>query len=396
LSPSRSQDRRRTRSRSEGSRGDWSTSRGRSFSHARHQSSDDLVKEKAPTAREWPPCFENEGSAFLFDVRSSMFYEALSDFFYDPKSKLYYGNKKGAYFRYDETTDPPFVEVQKVAKPTDQAGVSQEGSTGNDVMEQVALASLSGKEPSNGTKPKIAIKLKTKKIKSAPAKPVSNGGQIAIPKVQKEQIANIEKWTEKQAELKHSGNPDLPPPSTNKGDTKASPLASAVGQTTKVRMTAKGEPICLVCKRKFPNLEKLRLHEKASELHQQNLRKLQEEGSSRNNKRKLPEPTAATRSAEVPVMEYQDRAEKRRQLNGHHESTMLNGGLGLSLQPFTPRAAPVALDESNIGHQMLKKFGWKGDNSKSSTNGHGHQLRKEWDRIEALAGNPSRPSNGGL
>jgi hypothetical protein len=45
-------------------------------------------KSLAPTKRkgEWPPPFEESGSAFVFDSRCGMFYESVSDFFYDPKS----------------------------------------------------------------------------------------------------------------------------------------------------------------------------------------------------------------------------------------------------------------------------------------------------------------------
>ena len=66
---------------------------------------------KEPEPLDWPPCFDEDGSAFVFDARSGMFFEARSEFFYDPKSKMYYCNRKKMYYRYDDTKEPPFVEV---------------------------------------------------------------------------------------------------------------------------------------------------------------------------------------------------------------------------------------------------------------------------------------------
>jgi hypothetical protein len=79
-----------------------------------------------------------------------------------------------------------------------------------------------------------------------------------MPKAHKEKIASIEKWTEKQAELKQ----DVTTVGPGSGNTTVSRPAGDV------RMTASGEPICVVCRRKFPNIEKLRLHEQATVLHQ--------------------------------------------------------------------------------------------------------------------------------
>ena len=145
----------------------------------------------------------------------------------------------------------------------------------------------------------------------------------------------------------------------------------------------------MVCKRKFPNIDKLRLHERASELHKKNLQKLKEQEQAGGVKRKPPQTAEA-----APA--YQDRAQKRRQLHGPemmHERRATN--ILLDNQPEPPGdAAP--LDESHLGHQMLQKMGWKGHNDAgdnqagdegarkaSSTD----QLRKDWDRIEALAKN---------
>ncbi|KAL3912217.1 MAG: hypothetical protein SGILL_006971, partial [Bacillariaceae sp.] len=300
-----------------------------------------------------------------------MFYEALSDFFYDPKSKLYYGNRKGAYFRYDATLDAPsFVEVQKVANPS---AAGQDGA--QSTMDQLPIHSTTSSTKTDvAAKPKIAIKLKTKKIKTKTPSVPSSSTVVetapAISKKQKEQIANIGKWTEKQAELKQeqSGSASVTAALSRDSNQAASRGTPAVADTSKVRMTAKGEPICIVCKRKFPNIDKLRLHERASELHKKNLQKQKQQEQADRAKLQCAEGRVMRAPAPAATAGYQDRAQKRRQLHGpdtlpdrHTANIMLHDH-----QEPTPSAQ--ALDESHVGHQMLQKMGWKGD-GKDSNNG---------------------------
>lgn len=387
-----------------------------------------FTKKAREKSIEWPPSFQKKESAFVFDARSAMFYEPLSDFFYDPKSKLYYGNKKSAYFRYDETKDPPFVEVQKLT--SDQVEEQkQQGDSSTGIIEPEKIA-LSGKNPATAaltSKPKIAIRFKTKKVKSSmPAvveqqQPAVNS--VTVSKAKQQQIANIGKWNEKQAELKKDETPDQTSPDEGRHEEELPPPTSS---KPKVRTTAKGEPICLVCKRKFPNLAKLRLHEKSSELHKKNLLKLQEKKNDKNDT-KQPEPevtngtkrklnaenrhesgtntTAATTNPPSPV--YTDRAEKRRQLHGvdlgapvqHNVLHMLEQGFEANpkdnMTSATTDLLPSAdiLGEKNVGHKLLQKMGYQADHpSYGDTDKNpdkpktaSDHLRKEWDRIEAIA-----------
>jgi len=378
---------------------------------------------------EWPPSFEKDGSAFVFDSRSAMFYEPLSDFFYCPKSKLYYGNKKKTYFRYEKTKKPPFVQVQKITtKELEQhgenGGVSQEiiiNRKKDDVANDKNQASIV-------SKPKIAIKLKTKKVKSSSTVTATTTESTAttISRVKKEQIANIEKWTEKQVELKQSDD-------------------FSKTETTKVRTTAKGEPICFVCRRKFPSTDKLRLHEKSSELHKKNLLKLQEKEQRKDSctKRQIKGKSNNTANPDeaiviangngntnTPFVEYTDRAEKRRRLHGLDSRALANGIPSLRRRPdgntelsfvepqrqdpITTTTAPGSdfFNETNVGHQMLQRMGRKGsstslsdqqqqqqnhyygsDSSRRTNTSSNPHLRKEWDRIEAMAANNSIPRN---
>jgi len=415
--------RRNERSRRDGSRRSSDRSDHRRRYSNDHTSDDDDHEENTnekfvrKEPKEWPPSFQNNGSAFTFDVRSAMFYEPLSNFFYDPKSKLYYGNKKFAYYRYDDKKEPPFVEVQKMTN--EQVEEQQRGDSGGIAQEKVAVNNKVSTAPS---KPKIAIKFKTKKVKSSVSTLAAREGAnqqattATVSKAKQQQIANIGKWNEKQAELKQSV-PNSAPNTSNAVSEKGSQVPNP-----KIRTTAKGEPICLLCKRKFPNLAKLRLHKKGSELHKKNLLKLQEKMKQQNaaagTKRKLDEKTTsavdpspnhatetATVSATAPV--YTDRAEKRRQLHGVDLCAPTNALQSLRQFETKPDTSSESrggsasnppgsdlLNETNVGHQMLQKMGYKtkaeehpteGSNNNSKPKTANEHLRKEWDRIEAMA-----------
>ena len=344
-----------------------------------------LPSSQPQQEREWPPFFEENGSAFVLDSRSGMFYEALSDFFYDPKSKLYYGNKKGSYFRYDEAKNPPFVEFHRVIENPGKEGETPVDPTAV-ALDPIADATIEVKKTSL-----ISINIKSKKMKKR--------GKVSEPKVapqigtkhQKEQVANIEKWSERQAEIQAELSTD-----SSAQDVGASAVASK--NSEKILKTAKGEPICTICKRKFPTVEKLRLHEKLSELHKQNLAK---QTAAAGLKRKPP-----------PVIEYQDRAKKRRELHGPDAAIGLPTAASLTLPPndTEPQKPGDSLGTNNIGNQMLQKLGWKEgaslgrksneeSDSASGENG-GEQskkedstienLRQDWDRIESMAAKQNR------
>lgn len=350
-------------------------------------------KEKEEKVLEWPPCFETHGNEFVFDTRSAMFYESQSNFFYDPKSKLYYGNTKKAYFRYDDTLDPPFKEIEKTLEMPDDViseATTKQGGEGNNV----------------NPKPTIAINLKSKKLKKskkaaavqdrkAPPPSANSSSAPVVSKMEKERIANIEKWNETQAQLKAES---LLPKKGSNSSAAANVVASS---QQKIRTTTKGEPICVVCKRKFPTIDKLRLHERMSELHKTNLAKLAANKSTTTNANSENSVVVAATTATTtmkrkdppatPSTEYTDRAQKRRDLHGS------GGGPDAPIKPVQteevsssdppPPILSDSLGESNIGNQMLKKMGWDAQ-AERSVGGAQNDIRKDWERIETLASRP--------
>ena len=305
---------------------------------------------------------------------------------------------------------------------TEQIEEQKRGETGGIAQENVHATTAGAANPVS-KQPKIAINFKTKKVKSSvttlAARKCDNLQQqpaAMVSKAKQQQINNIGKWNEKKAERKEEESQHAGATTTAAAVSKAQqpppqkkPATGALKKA--IRTTPKGEPICMICKKKFPTLAKLRLHEKGSDLHKKNLlRALQE----KKLKAKLAATIAAATAAEqkrdseesikiitaqtvTPV--YTDRAEKRRQLHGAdlcapgaQSLLQLSQTKPQNPEPFDagmPRIDP--LDENNVGHKMLQKMGYdqvqhqhqQKEKNPAGTSSN-ENLRKEWDRIEAM------------
>jgi len=264
-----------------------------------------------------------------------MFFHSSTQFFFDPKSKLYYGNKQQKYFLFCRGERPPFKELK------------QEDETKEEKVEEKFVKTEEKKV--------IAISLKTKNLESN-EKEVENqipddrksSGQSNVSKVKKLHDANIDRWSEREREKR--------------------------GKNQVVR-TKEDMPVCLLCKRKFVNLEKLDQHEERSSLHKLNLSKY----SQRVN--------IAEDKAEA---HYRDRALERRVLHGPEENGIMKRICPVDeiSQDFDIPEPEENLGESNVGNQMLQKLGWKAGSNlgrNPKTDGSEMTLKKDWEKIEALA-----------
>ncbi|KAL7552501.1 hypothetical protein ACHAWF_015750 [Thalassiosira exigua] len=343
-----------------------------------------------------------------------MFYEPSSDFFYDPKTKLYYGNKKQQYYRYD-ADKKPFV-YQPVGGANGGAG-GQAGGPGAQ-QQVVTVAEENGEVPleepnaearPEPPKPKIAITLKTavpkdggagvKSLKEAAAEErsklqeqkkiqerairkkestLSDGAENAAGK---KRAKDLDKWSERQRESRDDG-----------GEASSSPQ--------KIKTTASGQPICVLCRRKFASVEKLRQHEKLSPMHKENLAK------------KAAADAAKRAAREKSDTSYRDRTKERRAMYGTHaDSTagashaeaLLAQSLGSSSQPKEAEVIrpEETLNDSNVGNKLLQKMGWKSGDGLGRANGAGGEasagsdgtrkddvagnLKSDWERIESMA-----------
>jgi len=166
----------------------------------------------------------------------------------------------------------------------------------------------------------------------------------------------------------------------------------------KVKTTTSGQPICVLCRRKFATLEKLVQHENLSALHKENLAK---KVAADDTKKKAQESDTS----------YRDRSKERRQMFGSdapessssHAEALLAHSLGSGAAPERTKPAEVIRPEetlnndSNVGNKLLQKMGWKSgealgrtgnDNTaKGNSDSAASNLKKDWEKIESLAQN---------
>ncbi len=221
-----------------------------------------------------------------------MFYEPASDFFYDPKTKLYYSNKKQSYFRFVADAKPQFQPfglqqnigndlsaavaqgVHPAPESTATASVSPTDAPASPSTEDIANKPLDKAE----TKSKIAICLKTSTLPSKDSAKQSLSEVAAIEKsklIEKKTMArkeasqsapstpaptanhshkihakDMDKWSERVKEMRD----DVAPNTSNAEKGKLADSAEL--NPPKIVKTPSGQPICVLCKRKFANVEK--------------------------------------------------------------------------------------------------------------------------------------------
>jgi len=342
----------------------------------------------------------------MFDARSGMFYEPHSDFFYDPKTKLYYSNKKQQYFTYQADKKPHvFQPVGGVASQTAAPGKGTETSSGtNDKAtdkeqkpkKKIAI-SLKTAPPKGGgiqSLNEVAAREKTRLIKENSIKrkesaisAVAENNAVAslVPQSHKKHAKDMNIWSDRVKEMKEEDKcTDVQQPPSKK-----------------VKTTTSGQPICVLCRRKFATLEKLVQHENLSALHKENLAKKVASDAADAAKKKTKQESDTS---------YRDRSKERRQMFGSdapessssHAEALLAHSLGSGAAP--ERSKPVEVirpeetlnNDTNVGNKLLQKMGWKSgealgrtgnDTAKGNNNSAANNLKKDWEKIESLAQN---------
>jgi len=281
-------------------------------------------------SHKWPPVFTRRSATYVFDAVSSMFYHASTQFFYDPKTKLYYGNQQKLYYRHCPGQNPPFQEY--------------EGQTGNEHAPKLI----------ESKKPAISIKLKTKVLARSHKEGVKSAVLSSpVPKSNKTTDDNLNRWTERNRE--------------KRGELEAI-------------ITKAGQPVCLLCKRKFKDINHLYRHEQTSDMHKSNLNRHLE-----RKKHLTPESQF-----------YRDRALERRILHGPESHKIANNNSEIEEPKHTLEIKPEdQIGDNNIGNKMLERLGWK---SGEGLGRHGASeqslsIKKDWERIEALARQENKHSS---
>lgn len=379
---------------------------GEHHQHDQYKQLRDRFKQRQK--RDWPPSFDTEGASYIFDSRSGMFYHPPSDFFYDPKTKLYYSNKKAQYFHFvggEDANAIPFLPVQAGENGAATVEGASESSNPDSLDKKCAV-------PNTEQKPKIAISLKTK-VTNPPVKSLNEVAAFEKSKLHEQKKAVRKDSTHLTAET----SPPVIPQSHKKHEEdmekwsgrvkelhKEDESANANGSSTsrKIKRTASGQPICLLCRRKFASVEKLEQHEKLSALHKANLAKKTAAGAEKSSKKKETEAL------------YKDRAKERRLMHGDlapsHSSGPSSRAEAILAQADCSRASSTStmktaeivrpedtLGDTNVGNKLLQKLGWKSgdtlgrkqddDNDAQPKGGKdaASSLKSDWQRIESLA-----------
>lgn len=300
----------------------------------------------------WPPNFETNGAAYVFQPKTGYFLDVTTDFYYCPKSKLYYSGKDGVYYHFDSTIDPPFRRFEPPL-PTEPEVVTV--SESSETTSTIAANSAS--------RPLVSLSIGFNKAKGKPSNTAGKKALLDIAKwgaIQKEEAdaeeENKEEEVSKQGKVNAttSSSSNEPAPSTIDAPRSSSPVtttkpstdASATITPSTAPSAASTSFVCLLCRRQFNSADMLSRHEKESKLHAENLLKQKQTQSS---------------------TQYRDRAEERREMFGsvpdHVRKIDMNSKpIVLSTSTVVETSSSVAVsvtqDTSNPGNQMLRKMGW--------------------------------------
>ena len=273
----------------------------------------------------WPPSFETDGGAYVFQAQSGSFLEPKSQFFYCPKSKLYYSCADGIYYScvvlQNETAfmrfNPPLplepegtVVVDTVDKNTTVLDAARKpvvlsmgfnmGKAKNTGVKIINVASkkvigdmlkwgsLQDQEE-EAEKGRImsqgGAKGKGKPSTSIPDKPSSPVAPVFVPPptfVPPPVFSSFSTSATGPISVNNSGNSSsIPDPriapvfaATSAADAIALITGAVAVSATPptVAATGTGERVaCLLCRRQFASQEQLLRHEKESKLHKDNM-----------------------------------------------------------------------------------------------------------------------------
>lgn len=331
-------------------------------------------------------------SQYQFDETSGYYYDSSTGLYYDANSQYYYNSETANYLYWDPEKSTYIQAPQTDSTTRSQATVSAEpsGQSKQTVVEAqpqtaaapIAANSENGKEAPETKKPDV----KQDKVKVA-----------------KKIVKDMEKWAKQLNQKKEYASQamqlqavdDAPPPSStprpalsvprstngyadvgftilenparlkaNLDTTLTRVVSYASDSDTEANEPTHGAPIneknlvdydkltCLLCKRAFQSLEILNKHTKLSNLHKENLQKLQ-----------------ASAAEESAAAAYRDRAKERRKKYGEvdppppnrarerYEKEMRKQNATMQKQASSSLAA-TPIGESNVGNRLLQKMGW--------------------------------------
>lgn len=324
----------------------------------------------------WPPSFETDGGAYVFQAQSGSFLEPKSQFFYCPKSKLYYSCADGIYYTcvvlQNETAfmrfNPPLplepegtVVVDTVDKKTTVLDAARKpvvlsmgfnmGKAKNTGVKIINVASKKvigdmlkwgslqdhGEDVETGRATSLgAAKGKGKPSTSMPEKPSSPEAPVFVPPpmfVPPPVFPNIPTSVTGPVSPGNAGNSSSIPDPRIAPVFAATSAADAIALITGAVAVSTAPPTaaptgteervaCLLCRRQFASQVQLLRHERESKLHKDNMM-LAVQAASDDVARQLAAFGASSSSVEQHPHEevkdatsssegYRDRASERR------------------------------------------------------------------------------------
>jgi len=161
---------------------------------------------------EWPPSFEEDGMAWIFDAGSTYFYNQATEFYYEPKSKLYCKrtpDHQYVWYQHVKGQDPPYVAMS-ANSGAGGAGTAVEGQASTQSTVAVAAAAAGAMATSQDATALAPEATGKASGGGSAGKPVSFGiPKSKAPKTMsinaKKQAKEIAKWGDRQREM---GEPD--------------------------------------------------------------------------------------------------------------------------------------------------------------------------------------------
>ena len=260
----------------------------------------------------WPPSFDTDGGAYIFQSQSGSFLEPKSQFFYCPKSKLYYSCTNGIYYNqvvlqgeisFVRFNPPLPIEPEGTSTLSDQSAVSSTAAATaaaaaaaalirkpvilsmgfgmknknssvkiNNVSKKIAGDMLKwGSAQGNEDEEEMKRTEKAQMILVAAARGKGKSANANIPIMQSDTNVevNIEDQTINALALTsriNSASNNIAPSIAMTGKQVTPISSSSTAPTGASEVVA-----CLLCRRQFSTPEQLGRHERESKLHKENM-----------------------------------------------------------------------------------------------------------------------------
>lgn len=340
-------------------------------------------------------------STYQYDESSGYYYDSQTGLYYDPNSQYYYNSEIAAYLYWDpdkstyvlapqtdttnSTASTSYYDKNAQTTAATKPSSTANGSSHSDINEEAKETGESKKTDVKQDKVKVAKKivkdmerwakqLNQKKENAFQAiAPIDEPNHIVPSPMRQQPLQRVANgiadvgftiMENRESRLKPSNaiesttaaktfNKMLPYGSDSDNEADSAGPSGTVNEKDLIDF---GKLTCLLCKRAFQSLDILNKHIKMSNLHKDNLQKLN--GNSQSSD-----------SANAGGLSYRDRAKERRLKYGEVDPPPPNRSRERFEKELRKQTAQLQkqadanlantpIDQSNMGNRMLQKMGW--------------------------------------